>query len=175
MTDSLARLEPLRKKVGRAEVLRETWEAIARKRNAQKQFRTELHTNATSAPAPAMHADITATNADSMLGTDGQSPHTPIKQQNTRDNIENVAAVYQYACPFCAVPVASRVYTGQVDHRHACGNKFRVHAGAISGRVHKHACPTCGTIVSSSHATGRIKVKHKTPSGKTCRQERWQT
>ena len=110
--------------------MRETWEAIARKRNAQKQFRTELHTNATSAPAPAMHADIIATNADSMLGTDCHSPHTPIKQQNTRDTIKNVAAVYQYTCPFCAVPVASRVYTGQVDHHHACGNKFRVHAGA---------------------------------------------
>ena len=155
------------------EVLRETWEAIARKRNAQNQPCTELHTNATSAPT--LHADSTATNATGMLGTDSHVPHTPKKQQSKRDNIKDIASVYQYTCPFCAVTVASRVYTGQVNHRRACGKKFRVHAGAISGRIHKHPCPTCGTIVSSTHATGRIEVKHKTPSGKTCRQERWQT
>ena len=38
---SLARLEPLRKRIRRADILRDTWEAIARKRNAQTLLRTE--------------------------------------------------------------------------------------------------------------------------------------
>ena len=29
--------------------------------------------------------------------------------------------------------------TGQVDHRHACGHEFRIHAGSVSCRTHTHA------------------------------------
>ena len=70
---------------------------------------------------------------------------------------------YQYTCPFCTVAVASTVKTGQVDHRHACGNEFRVHAGVVSGRVHKHACPRCGTIVLSSAASRTNSSKTQNP------------
>jgi hypothetical protein len=133
--------------------LRETWEAIAQKRNAQQLQPIKLPT----APHTMKHD-----------GTPQTEHHAPRAATAARP-------VYQYTCPFCAISVASSVRTGQVDHRHACGHEFRVHAGSVSGRTHKHACPRCGTIVSSSQAAGRIQVKHKTPSGKTCRQESWQT
>ena len=153
VTATVARLEPLRKRIRRAEVLRETWEAIAQKRNAQQLQPIKLPT----APHTMKHD-----------GTPRTEHHAPRAATAARP-------VYQYTCPFCAISVASSVRTGQVDHRHACGHEFRVHAGSVSGRTHKHACPRCGTIVSSSQAAGRIQVKHKTPSGKTCRQESWQT
>ena len=162
-TATVARLEPLRKRIRRAEVLRETWEAIAQKRNAQQLQPSKLPT----APHTMKH--------DSMPRAEYHAPRATTAQQNPPNNQETARRVYQYTCPFCAISVASSIRTGQVDHRHACGHKFRVHAGSISGRTHKHACPRCGTIVASSQAAGRIQVKHKTPSGKTCRQESWQT
>ena len=162
-TATVARLEPLRKRIRRAEVLRETWEAIAQKRNAQQLQPIKLPT----APHTMKH--------DSMPRAEYHAPRATTAQQNPPNNQETARRVYQYTCPFCAISVASSIRTGQVDHRHACGHKFRVHAGSISGRTHKHACPRCGTIVASSQAAGRIQVKHKTPSGKTCRQESWQT
>ena len=103
-------------------------------------------------------------------------PRTPTAQQSAPNNQATAAPVYQpIPCPFCTVAVASNVHTGQVHHCRACGNKFRVHSSGVSGRIHKHACPRRGTIVSSSQVAGRIQVKHKTPAGKTCRQEKWQT
>ena len=162
-TATVARLEPLRKRIRSAEVLRETWEAIAQKRNAQQLQPIKLPT----APHTMKH--------DSMPRAEYHAPRATTAQQNPPNNQETARRVYQYTCPFCAISVASSIRTGQVDHRHACGHKFRVHAGSISGRTHKHACPRCGTIVASSQAAGRIQVKHKTPSGKTCRQESWQT
>ena len=48
-----------------------------------------------------------------------------------------------YQCPFCQQHVNSTIETGQIDHRYACGNKFRVAGGNVTGRIHKHACPTC--------------------------------
>ena len=118
--------------------------------------------------APAGQSAATAIEEDGQVRTDTDAPRGT-------QYVKTTVPVYRYTCPFCAVAVASHVYTGQVDHRHACSNEFRVAVGAVSGRLHKHICPRCGTIVSSSQASGRIQVKHKTPSGRNCRQERWQT
>ena len=167
---STKRLEPLRKKLRQRQILRETWEAIAEHRNKR--------TSATSAVARLEPLRKRLRRPQETI-TRQQGAH---QQPGGKDFPLQAVSVanqeskrYQYTCPFCTVAVASTVKTGQVDHRHACGNEFRVHAGVVSGRVHKHACPRCGTIVLSSAAAGRIQVKHKTPAGKTCSQERWQT
>ena len=152
------------------QILRETWEAIAEHRNKR--------TSVTSAVARLEPLRKRLRRPQETI-TRQQGAH---QQPGGKDFPLQAVSVanqeskrYQYTCPFCTVAVASTVKTGQVDHRHACGNEFRVHAGVVSGRVHKHACPRCGTIVLSSAAAGRIQVKHKTPAGKTCSQERWQT
>ena len=40
---------------------------------------------------------------------------------------------FLYKCPFCAGHVASKVTTGQVDHRGTCGKQFCVKAGRNRG------------------------------------------
>ena len=78
-----------------------------------------------------------------------------------------------YQCPFCQQHVNSTIETGQIDHRYACGKKFRVAGGNVTGRMHKHACPTCGTIVHSEQERGQIKATHRNTAGRTCRRESW--
>ena len=63
--------------------------------------------------------------------------------------------------------------SGRIDHRYACGKKFRVAGGNVTGRMHKHACPTCGTIVYSEQERGQIKATHRNTAGRTCRRESW--
>ena len=69
---SLARLEPLRKRVRRADILRDTWEAIARKRNAETLLRTETQMNIVTAPAGQSAA--TAREQDGQSRTDTDAP-----------------------------------------------------------------------------------------------------
>ena len=79
--------------------------------------------------------------------------------------------MYQYQCPFCQVN--STMENGQVNHSFACGKKFRVAGGRVTGRLHRHACLTCGTIIHSAKAEVRIKAKHKNYAGRTCPRESW--
>eukprot|EP00435_Cladocopium_sp_Y103_P067905 s422_g30.t1 len=78
-----ARLEPLRKRLRRARVLRETWEAIAQRRNMHGQSRVE-HPQASR-----------ATNADKSACV-AQAP--PVSHQKSPE--------YVYTCPFCNGAVA---------------------------------------------------------------------
>ena len=86
---------------------------------------------------------------------------------------KNGKQMRRYQCPFCQQHVNSTIETGQIDHRYACGKKFRVAGGNVTGRMHKHACPTCGTIVHSEQERGQIKATHRNTAGRTCRRESW--
>ena len=77
------------------------------------------------------------------------------------------------SCPFCNTIVASKVYSGMIDHRNVCGHQFRVENGTMARTQHNHVCPHCGTIVTSSKASGRVRSEHRTPKGKMCPQKEW--
>ena len=74
---------------------------------------------------------------------------------------------FLYKCPFCAGHVASKVTTGQVDHRGTCGKQFCVKAGRVDAAVSKefvYKCPFC-----RGHATSKVKtgqVDHRGACGK---------
>ena len=69
-----------------------------------------------------------------------------------------------YTCPFCQERVSSTVATGQVDHRKACGKKFRVKDGKIALREFVYKCPFCAGQVASTVTTGQ--VDHRGTCGK---------
>ena len=71
--------------------------------------------------------------------------------------------MFQYACPFCAASVSSSVRTGQIDHRGACGHRFRVKDGDVAARKCDYVCPFCKGHVASNLKTGRID--HRTVCG----------
>ena len=152
-TSAAARLEPLRKRLRRARVLRETWEAIAERRNSDGQSRVK-HFQASSA-TDASKSDCVA-----------QAP--PASRQKSPE--------YVYTCPFCNGEVTSSIASGHIDHRHVCGKQFRVENGSLRPTMrYAHTCPTCGTCVHSSKEAGRIQSKHKQPNGRACPQTEWQT
>ena len=152
-TSAAARLEPLRKRLRRARVLRETWEAIAERRNSDGQSRVK-HFQASSA-TDASKSDCVA-----------QAP--PASRQKSPE--------YVYTCPFCNGEVTSSIASGHIDHRHVCGKQFRVENGSLRPTMrYAHTCPTCRTCVRSSRAAGRIQSKHKQPNGRACPQTEWQT
>ena len=70
---------------------------------------------------------------------------------------------FQYACPFCETSVTSSVRTGQIDHRHACGNRFRVKDGHVAAREFVYVCPFCEGTLASNVKTGEID--HRTVCG----------
>ena len=111
-----------------------------------------------------------------MAVKDGLGPR-PVAQSAKRYFLNRqeteVQTVRRYQCPFCQQHVNSIIETGQIDHRYACGKKFRVAGGNVTGRMHKHACPTCGTIVHSEQERGQIKATHRNTAGRTCRRESW--
>ena len=152
-TSAAARLEPLRKRIRRARVLCETWEAIAERRNSRGQSRVK-HFQARSA-TDANKSDCVA-----------QAP--PASRQKSPE--------YVYACPFCNGEVTSSIASGNINHRHVCGKQFRVENGSLRPTMrYAHTCPTCGTCVHSSKEAGRIQSKHKQPNGRACPQTEWQT
>ena len=69
-----------------------------------------------------------------------------------------------YTCPFGQERVSSTVATGQVDHRKACGKKFRVKDGKIALREFVYKCPFCAGQVASTVTTGQ--VDHRGTCGK---------
>ena len=69
-----------------------------------------------------------------------------------------------YTCPFGQERVSSSVATGQVDHRKACGKKFRVKDGKIALREFVYKCPFCAGQVASTVTTGQ--VDHRGTCGK---------
>ena len=72
--------------------------------------------------------------------------------------------LFRYVCPFCHGVVTSRVRTGPVDHRTACGKQFRVRDGCVaSKKAFVYGCPFCGGNVVSNLKTGRIN--HRTVCG----------
>ena len=152
-TSAAARLEPLRKRIRRARVLCETWEAIAERRNSRGQSRVK-HFQARSA-TDANKSDCVA-----------QAP--PASRQKSPE--------YVYACPFCNGEVTSSIASGNINHRHVCGKQFRVENSSLRPTMrYAHTCPTCGTCVHSSKEAGRIQSKHKQPNGRACPQTEWQT
>ena len=71
--------------------------------------------------------------------------------------------MFQYACPFCAASVSSSVRTGQIDHRRACGHRFRVKDGDVAARKCDYVCPFCKGQVASNLKTRQIN--HRTVCG----------
>ena len=47
---------------------------------------------------------------------------------------------FRYVCPFCQGEVTSTVRTGQVNHRSACGKKFRVREGCVASKAFVYGC-----------------------------------
>ena len=85
-----------------------------------------------------------------------------------------VSKEFVYKCPFCRGHVASRVRSGQVNHRGACGKRSYVKDGIVCGgtRQYRHICPLCHTTVWSAQRSGRSRVKHRTAAGWPCAQQR---
>ena len=148
---SKSRLAPLREKLRRTQVLRETWEAIAEHR----QKRTS-HT---------MTSEKEATNE---VATQKKAEQSPPQEK-----------LYVYSCPFCQGSVTTSIVSGNVDHRRVCGKQFRVQDGVLRPTlptIHfSHTCPTCGACVQSTKEFGRIQSKHKQPNGRMCRLTEWHT
>ena len=48
--------------------------------------------------------------------------------------------MFRYVCPFCHGIVTSRVRTGQVDHRTACGKQFRLREGCVASKAFVYGC-----------------------------------
>ena len=143
---NISRLEPLRKKLRRTHVLRETWEAIAEHR----QQRT----------SQTMTSEKEGTHEIAIPNEREQSP-PPEKN-------------YVYVCPFCEKSITTSIASGHVDHRRVCGKQFRVQDGVLRPTAHfSHTCPTCGTCVQSTKEFGRIKSKHKQSNGRACRRTEW--
>ena len=150
---STARLEPLRKRLRRRQIIQETWEAIA----ANKKARTHDHASQT------MTSEKEDTNEDAIPKDIAQSP--PPKK------------IYVYACPFCQKSITTSIASGHIDHRRVCGKQFRVQDGVLRPTlptIHfSHTCPTCGTCVQSTIEFGRIQSKHKQSNGRVCRRTEW--
>ena len=150
---STARLEPLRKRLRRRQIIQETWEAIA----ANKKARTHDHASQT------MTSEKEDTHEDAIPKDIEQSP--PPKK------------LYVYACPFCQKSITTSIASGNIDHRHVCGKQFRVQNGVLRPTlptIHfSHTCPTCGTCVQSTIEFGRIQSKHKQSNGRVCRRTEW--
>ena len=64
--------------------------------------------------------------------------------------------INKYICPCCQGVVSSSVQTGQIDHRHACGQRFRVRQGRIVAKAFVYECPYCAEKVTSKVTTGQI-------------------
>ena len=61
-----------------------------------------------------------------------------------------------YTCPFCYGRVSSSIATGQVDHRQACGKRFRVKEGKVVSKEFVYKCPFCADHVESNVSTGQV-------------------
>ena len=150
---SIARLEPLRKRIRRRHIIQETWEAIA----GNKKARTHDHSSQT------MTSEKEGTNEDAIPKDIEQRP-PPGK-------------IYVYSCPFCQKSITTSIASGHIDHRRVCGKQFRVQDGVLRPTlptIHlSHTCPTCGTCVQSTKEFGRIKSKHKQSNGRVCRRTQW--
>ena len=94
-----------------------------------------------------------ARNADRRICKDCASN---VKGERARER-------FQYACPFCEASVTSSVRTGHIDHRHACGNRFRVKDGHVAAREFVYVCPFCEGTLASNVKTGRMD--HRTVRG----------
>ena len=119
-----------------------------------------------------------------MSGTREYNPHNKSNMQacvaatvlTSNYLIRNVAArKCNYVCPFCKGHVASKLKTGQIDHRTVCGNRFYVKEGTVSAQTRQHPqrCPACHSVVWSTLLFGRIQATHNTPSGKQCPTKSW--
>ena len=146
---SISRLEPLRKKLRRTQVLRETWEAIAehrKNRTHQTMTSEKERTNEVASPKE--------------------------REQNSPPEKN-----YVYSCPFCQKSVTTSIASGNANHRRVCGRQFRVQDGLVRPTrptTHfSHTCPTCGTCVQSTKEFGRIQSKHKQSNGRVCLRTEW--
>ena len=159
-TSATARLEPLRKRARHMQVLRDTWEAIARNRGSQKP--QDSDTTATSFLQTHPTKNATQTDCPPQAWSEALADQQPL--------------VYVYTCPFCGGAVTSTVASGKINHHRGCGKRFRVENGVLRPTMHyMHACPTCGTCIQSTKASGRIRSKHKQPTGRTCPRAEWRT
>ena len=186
---STARLEPLRKRLRRRQIIQETWEAIA----ANKKARTHDHStdpvkmrSADMASAGRLQASSREKTVAAALTCEEKTTNevaTGQKMDAVHSSTQPRAVgpdtappqLHTYICPYCAKSVQSPVATGRVDHRRSkgCGKQFRVANGLLAGRTYSHACPTCGTVVHSTLASGQIRVTHRNPSGRQCRTNQW--
>ena len=106
-----------------------------------------------------------------LLAQEQASTMTNKRVKSKQSNVGAAAApaqLYTSTCPWCQEGVESHIETGQVDHRHACGKKFRVQDGFLAGLTHPHTCPRCGTVIYSAKASGRIRSSHQKPNGRSC-------
>ena len=143
-TSATARLEPLRKRARHMQVLRDTWEAIARNRGSQKR----------------QASDTTATPVSQT-------------KENTKECQEVTNTILRaYVCPACGKATKSTIITGKVLTQGHCGRCFRVKNGAVC-RQYTHYCPACNTKVTSTKSHGRIQSKHRNDTGRYCKTYQW--
>ena len=158
---SLARLEPLRKRVRRADILRDTWEAIARKRNAETLLCTETQMNIVTAPAGQSAA--TAKKQDGQSRTDTDAPCQKCGDERAkRKQCDRVLADSKAIIAGCTDTtsttkhVSSEVCNAE-DEKSKAENKG-------PAPMHEYTCPFCHQRCQSVVHTG--KIDHRNHCGK---------
>ena len=147
-TSSLTRLEPLRKKLRRTQVLRETWEAIG-------QYRSTRMSNPTA-----------------NQNKDGNNMSAPVAQTMQAEQQQYTCPLCQGLVHTSLV--SGRINHRRICGKQFRVHNGLIQPTRSTVR-YSHSCPTCGTCVQSAKASGRINSKHKQPDGRTCRQTRWQS
>ena len=125
-----------------------------------------------SPPAPNTPNKKDFVGMSSLTTSHASAPNVSKKRQTTDLPQQERVPQYEYLCPFCKGTVRSKMYTGQVEHRSACGNRFRVENGKVRLQ-YQHLCPRCGTPVVTYKSSGRLQSKHRTPRGKECPHIEW--
>ena len=124
---------------------------------------TRTNTNARTVPAPQRNTltEGWPTTQDEQRADSPARPQEETQATATAAQETNAAPaklpgrkaakeMFQYACPVCEASVSSSVRTGRIDHRRACGHRFRVKDGDVAARKCNYVCPFCkGTLRAS--------------------------
>ena len=120
---------------------------------APTETQTDTNAKARTAPPPIRNSQAKPQQETQATPTAAQTTNAPAAKLAGQTAAEEM---FRYACPFCDVSVTSTVRTGQVDHRRACGKKFRVKDGHVAAKNLAYACPFCNGTVASNVRTGQI-------------------
>ena len=167
----LARVRKTLKQKRVAQIVAEVYAHIAKTKQAVS-TQVEPHGIAEIARQN-IHTDVSPPTPNTPNKKATKPPLAPPSEAPRGKQSKTQERLFVYTCPFCKAAINSQVRTGRVDHRSACGHRFRVHNAQVVHMRHEHVCPCCGTKIVSAKASGRVQSQHRTPTGKACPQSEW--